>query len=316
MTRHDTTREGGRVRMATTLPNRHRWTEPTAARGRSQANSVPTEEKHACRGGCEREGSTCALVLCPVLESQFHSVEHTGVLIDGPLPLPFGMVARVLLLHRCDEPSECLVLHLLGGWKGRTSWYTCGAPTSTSHCSRSMLIHSLPPSLFRSAISICRVPLPPCYRGGKKVWPWCCSFAIANRIATRRRRLLFGARFAVDEHTRVPPRRDGGTWDVEGRPHLRTQGARHLLRTREGDHPRSSEGIRTHARIGGGRTLRMAVRQETKRRVEGSGQKAARSDHPIRVGVWRTHVQASEKRVRKKKATNEHRPISWPLRLT
>lgn len=168
MTRHDTTREGGRVRMATTLPNRHRWTEPTAARGRSQANSVPTEEMHACQGGCEREGSTCALVLCPVLESQFHSVEHTGVLIDGPLPLPFGMVARVLLLHRCDEPSECLVL--LAPWRMERPNVLVHVWSSDLHVPLLPLYaHPLPPSF---PLSLCHFdlsrPSPPLLQGRQK----------------------------------------------------------------------------------------------------------------------------------------------------
>ena len=292
----------------------------------------------ACQGGCGREGSTRALALCPVLGSQSLSVEHTGVLFDDALPFTFGVVAPTCFCIDAMKPANVTPSGFSddGKTKSLGSRVDLRSPRSMAPTPCSS-IPQLYASLSRSTISIRRLlaflhactchhmPRPSSHTIRSFLSPLAtgavrrcglrrCSFAIAIRIATRRRRLLFGARIAPDKHTRVLPRQDGGTWDVEGRPHLRTQGARHLLRTREGDHPRRSEGIRTNARIGGGRTLRMAVRQETKRCVEGSGQEAARSDHPIRVGVWRTHVQTSEERVRKKRQrtleTNEHRPIS------
>ena len=161
--RDTTRREGGRVRMATTLPNRHRWTEPTATRGWNYTTSVLTKEMHACRGGCEREGSTRALALCPILGSQFLSVEHTIVLFDGAHPLPSDMVARVCFRIDAMKLANVLPSSSLDDRKaqrlGTRVDLRCPRRVASAPCSSTPFLHA---SLFRSTISIRRFPrLPP-----------------------------------------------------------------------------------------------------------------------------------------------------------
>lgn len=189
--------------MATTLPNRHRWTEPTATRGWNYTTSVLTKEMHACRGGCEREGSTRALypLSGPRIAIPLGRAYHCLVRWCTSFTVRYGGTG--LFSHRCDEASECPSFQLLGRWKGQTSWYTCGSPMSTSSCVRTMLFHSLPPcfplSLYHfdpsfSSPSSTRAratlwlaqsvlptpsgrPFPPFATGAvEKVWPWTLQF--------------------------------------------------------------------------------------------------------------------------------------------